>query len=1360
MTFNLVNARNYLQEMKYQDLYITELGWNRPSLVKLPSIEIDEGAYIPKPIAEMSGVMIIEVTPRKASGPIPSIAERKKIALDLKKLVGEHLLIFLDGTRTQSLWYLLKREGQRYIPREHLYVKGQSGDLALGKLESVVFDLVGLEKETPGVLEVARKLKDALDVERVTRRFYDDFKALREDFMTYIQGIDDERDQRWYISVLLNRLMFIYFLQRKFFLNNGDAEYLQKKLAAVQKELGRDRYYAVFLSLLFFEGFAIPDDEWSDEARHWLGRIKYLNGGLFLKHRIEQDWPNITIPDVAFEKMFKLFESYTWNLDDTPGGKDDELRPHVLGYIFEKYINQKAFGAYYTRPEITNYLCERTIHEYILQRINASEPPKIPGGPPERQFFTAEELLLNLDARRCRRLLELLPTIRILDPACGSGAFLVSALNTLVNIYSIVVGRAKTLNDAYLSTWLKEAQAQQDSIGYYLRKKIITENLFGVDLMEEAMEIAKLRLFITLVSSVENVDQLEPLPNIDFNILPGNSLMGFLHVNAARLTQLNLFTNFAQVLANKNLLIAQYKSATKHGEDLRSIRNQIDQHRATDNTSLNELLLDEFKTLGIKYEEVTWDASKQTTGKTKKRDPKLTDIADLHPFHWGYEFDQVMEASGGGGFDIIIANPPWEALKPQAREFFMNHEKTITKNKMRIEDFEQEQSKLLQNTETRDGWLNYQNAFPYQSAYFRSSPQYANQISVVKGKKQGTDINLYKLFTEQCYNLLRAGGLCGLVVPSGIYTDLGAKQLRELLFAETRVTGLFCFENSKAIFEGVHRSFKFVVLTYRKGEPTDEFPTAFMRHEVSELVSFPQRGAQMMSVDLIRQLSPDSLSIMEFKSVTDENIAKKMLKHPLFNSWNLSLSREFDMTNDSSLFRTERVPDRLPLYEGKMIHQFTHQFSEPRYWIDSSSREELLYQKIRWVEKQVDKLATSQGFISLAKTIHERAQAYLESLGLRPVGLTDVHIDAELPRLAFRDIARNTDERTLIATVLPANVFAGNTLNYVIPWSFNVQMLLEGSGIKDCYRQSFTADCLAYLCGLLDSLTLDYFVRFKVTAHVNMFYFYQLPAPLFEANNSFCIAIAQRVARLICTTPEFADLWQTVFPGTTWDFSVAATDPAEREKLRAEIDGLVAHLYNLDEEEFQYILTTFPQIEQNIKDAVLQAYRDFALTSAQLELFELISQRESQTLEFKVAACWNAYKGQKDDTMCENVLEEIVAFLNSREGGTVLIGVADDGTVIGLEDDFRVANPKRQNRDGYELYLANNIRDYLQDNWSLFYTISFATLENKDICRIDVQPAPKAVYTKQKGEFYIREGGRKRKLSPKETVDYIGHRWP
>ncbi len=938
MTLNLIPARDALQELDYRGLYIDVLGWNVPSNSKAFTLKADDEVYTLTPIAEMSGVSILEIRPNAQGGKIPNAGSRRKIAQDLAHTFRENLLIFLDGERTQSLWYLLKREGQRSIPREHLYVKGQPGDLALGKLKSMVFDLADLEKRTPDVLEVATRLKDALDVERVTKRFYEAFKAERDDFAEYISGIDDDRDRSWYVSVLLNRLMFIYFLQRKFFLDGGKGTYLQDKLAQVQSEYGPDHYYDTFLRLLFFEGFAIPREEWSDEARRLLGSIKYLNGGLFLKHRIEQDWPKISIPDIAFKNLFKLFTDYTWNLDDTPSGNDDELRPHVLGYIFEKYINQKSFGAYYTRPEITDYLCERTIHEYILQRVNASSDPAVPGARTRRQFETLAELMLNLDAYLCRELLVLLPTVRILDPACGSGAFLVSALNTLVNIYGFIIGKTQMLHDPYLTGWLDQARVEHASLNYYLRKKIITENLFGVDLMEEAMEIAKLRLFITLVSSVGTVEQLEPLPNIDFNILPGNSLIGFLHINEERLSQLSLiYPSFNQLVAEKNLLIKQYKSATKYGDDLRTIRNQIDGQRSTANGELNQMLLDEFRRLRIKYEEATWDASRQAIGKTARRDPRFADIGELRPFHWGYEFDEVMERHGG--FDIIIANPPWEALKPQAREFFALHESTITKNKMRIEDFEQEQSRLLQNAETRDAWLKYQNTFPYQSAYFRAASQYPNQVSVVNGKKQGTDINLYKLFIEQCYNLLRAGGLCGLVVPSGVYTDLGAKQLREMLFNSTRVTGLFGFENSKAIFEGVHRSFKFVVLTYEKGDSTTAFPAAFMRHEVSELVHFPQQGAQSMSVELIRQLSPDSLSIMEFKSEIDVRIAQKMQLFPLLgeklsDTWNFVLGNEFHMTNDHALFQTETGPGRLPLYEGKMIHQFTHLLAQPRYWVE------------------------------------------------------------------------------------------------------------------------------------------------------------------------------------------------------------------------------------------------------------------------------------------------------------------------------------------------------------------------------------------------------------------------------------------
>ena len=143
---------------------------------------------------------------------------------------------------------------------------------------------------------------------------------------------------------------------------------------------------------------------------------------------------------------------------------------------------------------------------------------------------------------------------------------------------------------------------------------------------------------------------------------------------------------------------------------------------------------------------------------------------------------------------------------------------------MRITDFKKLKSELLNDPDIEEEYFEYLSSYPHVSAWYRSTPQFKNQISRVNGRKQGTDINLYKLFTEQCYNLLRKGGACGIVNPSGIYSDLGTKQLRTMLFEDTAITGLFCFENKRAIFEGVHRSFKFVVLTFERGGRTERFP--------------------------------------------------------------------------------------------------------------------------------------------------------------------------------------------------------------------------------------------------------------------------------------------------------------------------------------------------------------------------------------------------------------------------------------------------------------------------------------------------------------------------------------------------------
>src|SRR5260370_42706473 len=203
--------------------------------------------------------------------------------------------------------------------------------------------------------------------------------------------------------------------------------------------------------MVFFEGFAKDEDQRSPEARKVLGKIKYLNGGLFLPHKVEVENPSIAIPDKAFEGVLDLFRRYSWNLNDTPGADDDEINPDVLGYIFENYINQKAFGAYYTRPAITEYLCERTIHQLILDKVNSAPLP----GSKIRNYSSIADMLMDLDNDLCLALIhEILPRLSILDPACGSGAFLVAAMKKLLKIYHPVIGKIEASSRANLQKCL------------------------------------------------------------------------------------------------------------------------------------------------------------------------------------------------------------------------------------------------------------------------------------------------------------------------------------------------------------------------------------------------------------------------------------------------------------------------------------------------------------------------------------------------------------------------------------------------------------------------------------------------------------------------------------------------------------------------------------------------------------------------------------------------------------------------------------------------------------------------------------------------------------------------------------------
>jgi type I restriction-modification system DNA methylase subunit len=944
--------------------------------------------------------------------------------------------------------------------------------------------------------------------------------------------------------------MFVYFLQRKGFIDNKNTNYLQNKLDN-SKQRGENLFYQEFLQALFFESFAKPETDRDKSVESLVGKIKYLNGGLFLRHRIEQEY-NISIADKAFEKVLDLFARYSWNLDDTPEGKDDEINPDVLGYVFEKYCNQKAFGAYYTRPQITEYLCDKTINKLVVDRVNTALSDNY------ESFEDINQLLIESDGNVCRLLVEeIIPNLSILDPACGSGAFLVAALKTLISIYSAAIGTIKLQGDARNKKWLREIENKHKSLPYFIKKRIVTDNLYGVDIMEEATEIAKLRLFLALVASVDNVDELEPLPNIDFNIMAGNSLIGLIKVDetafdsVGKSKQGNLLqplkaANYQKILEDKNQSIELYKkhafqSGEEHGTSqdsrLLMLKKHIEKLNQESQVKLNNLLLDEFNNLKIKYEE------KQLTGKAKKRPLTADDIKVLKPFHWGYHFDKVLES---GGFDVIITNPPWEVFQTDEKEFFQQYDNLIKKKKLDIKNWEKQRQKLLEDEEIQEAWLTYCSNYPHQSAYFKKAHQYENQRSVVGGRSVARKINLYFLFVEQCFNLLRDDCECGIVVPSGIYTDLGTKQLREMLFSRTKVTGLFCLENRKAIFEGVDSRFKIAVLTFEKNGTTKEFPSAFMRLDVNELQRFPSEESLRIDVDMVRKLSPESLSVMEFKNEVDIRIAEKMLEFPLLGEkiegkWNLSLKQEFNMTSDSHLFQQQPGKGKLPLYEGKMIHQFTHQWGKPKYWIDEKEARQNLLKK---------------------KTETQQVLNYQKY------------------RLAFREIARNTDIRSFMATLLPKNVFA------------NHKLMLSNLETSETTQQE-----LLYICSLLNSYICDFMIRQRVTTSISMFMFYQTPVPRLTKGDRGSVAerhfteIVQRAAKLICTTSEFDQLAQDVGLDSHKN---GITDETQRAQLRAELDGIIAHLYGLTEEEFKYILTTFPIVPEETKQAALKAYQDFA----------------------------------------------------------------------------------------------------------------------------------------------------------------------
>lgn len=476
-----------------------------------------------------------------------------------------------------------------------------------------------------------------------------------------------------------------------------------------------------------------------------------------------------------------------------------------------------------------------------------------------------------------------------------------------------------------------------------------------------------------------------------------------------------------------------------------------------------------------------------------------------------------------------------------------------------------------------------------------------------------------------------------------------------------------------------------------------------MRHDVAELEHFPGEDNIWLSVDFVKKMAPGSNSIIEFKSDKDIVIAEKMLKYPFIgenicDDWKIEFHREFNMTDDAYLFHKSSVVRSIPLYEGKMIWHFTHELDTPRYFVcENEGRKAIIGQR----ESDKGQLLGYQKY-----------------------------------RIAYRSVASNTNERSLIATIIPP-AFTGNSLNVC---------------------ETITGMKAIFITAILDSFVLDWLLRLKVTTNINMFYIYQLPVPRLTIGDKWCKAIVDRAARLICTTPEFDDLAKEVGLKSHKD---GVTDPNERAKLRAELDGIIANLYELTEEEFTYILTMFPIVTQPVKDAALEQYKFFAPKSADEEILSQIEAGESHLIEFKETARWDVRNNKQDKIIEKVILDSVAAFLNT-DGGTLLIGVKDTGEIGGLDKDYRLFGKKDAHRDAYENWLVQYLLNNYQKDIASCLKVTFHQLDGKDICCVTIKPAPRPVYIKDGNseQFFIRTGNSKKQLSTSEVVQYCKQHWP
>ena len=577
-------------------------------------------------------------------------------------------------------------------------------------------------------------LKTAFSVEALSDEFFDKYREQYADFIQYITGKrfvkvgskweekvlgepnaelmqafdNKEKRIRDYVKKMMGRITFLHFLQRKGWMC-GDLNYMQNMF---ENSPYKNDYLDSVLEPLFFgilntkpaEREALfTDYGWDKSLLNEWKDIPYLNGGLF--ERDEEDEPESRFPAEYFKRLFQFFSEYNFTIDENdPNDAEVGVDPEMLGKIFENLLeDNKDKGAFYTPKEIVRYMCQELLIAYLETNTSVAKD-KI------RQFvLSPEEGVADIPENKKPKLLAALEEVKICDPAIGSGAFPMGLLNELLHCREVLSG------EHYDRTEIK--------------KSIIQNNIYGVDIEKGAVDIARLRFWLSIVVDEETPS---PLPNLDYKIMQGNSLIeSFMGVDLSKLTyekeykkdkgEISLFDDEKNRLQKTvSHLLSSYYSCSDHDRKVK-LQQEI-------SDTINKQL------------------EAQAYNPEILRELGAINLAENNKFFlWHTWFSDVFSRDDKEGFDIVIGNPPYITYRG--------------KEKNSISDSE------LNNL----------------IATYTHSAEYK--------------VNSYALFTEAGINLCNNRGTISYIIPGTILQNDYLKKIREFLVCRNQIKEIVSFSN-------------------------------------------------------------------------------------------------------------------------------------------------------------------------------------------------------------------------------------------------------------------------------------------------------------------------------------------------------------------------------------------------------------------------------------------------------------------------------------------------------------------------------------------------------------------------------------